>query len=258
MSSRKEERERLRAERLATQTSAGSSERRRLRLGYIVAGLLTLAVLGGLVAVFVGGSGSSGADAGCEAAHIQPDAGSFQGLERDCREGTPPPALAQGDLAVAAKAAGCELRENLPDEGNTHVPNSTEVTYGTNPPTSGNHNPNPVADGAYLTPVRPNTKATANELNIRNLVHALEHGRIEIQYSSDLPTADQLALKGVFDEDPDAILLFPNDDMPYEVAVTAWTALLGCPTYNEQVLDAVRDFRDIYRGQGPENIPIHL
>jgi hypothetical protein len=52
------------------------------------------------------------------------------------------------------------------------------------------------------------------------------------------------------------MLLFSDDQMPYEVAVTAWTKLAGCPRYNERVLDVIRDFRDIYRGQGPEPIPI--
>jgi hypothetical protein len=256
MSSRKQERERLRAERLAAETAAGSSERRRLLLGYVVAGILTLAVVAGLGAVILsGGDGSE--DTGCENAQIADDFGSFQGLEPDCREGTPPPALQQGDLALAAKAAGCVLREDLPDEGSTHVANTEPVTYKTNPPTSGNHNPNPVADGAYLTPLKADPEQSPNDLNIRNFVHTMEHGRVEIQYGSDLPEADQLALKGVFDEDPGGMLLYPNDEMPYAVAATAWTQLLGCPEYNPQVLDAVRDFRDIHQGRAPENVPIH-
>lgn len=253
--SRREERERLRAERLAAQSAAGSSERRRLLLGYAVAGVLTLAVVAGLIAVITSDSGS-GADT-CENAHIAQDFGVFQGLEPDCREGTPPPELEQGDLALAAKAAGCVVREDLPNEGATHVPNTTEVTYETNPPTSGDHNPNATADGAYLTPLRVDPQKEPNQLNVRNFVHTMEHGRVEIQYSSDLPEDDQLALKGVFDEDPGGMLLYPNDGMPFAVAVTAWQQLLGCPAYNPEVLDAVRDFRDIYLGQGPENVPTH-
>ena len=66
-----------------------------------------------------------------------------------------------------------------------------------------------------------------------DFVHSLEHGRIEIQYSPDLPE-DQLALKGVFDESPAGMLLFPNTDMPYEVAATAWTQLMGCKEYEGQ------------------------
>ena len=55
------------------------------------------------------------------------------------------------------------------------------------------------------------------------------------------------------------MLLFPNPDMPYEVAVTAWTQLMGCDTFEgDATLDAIRDFRDTYRGRGPENVPIQL
>lgn len=255
MPSRREERERLRAERLAAQSHRGSSERRRLFLGYALAGLLTLAVVAGLVAVVAGGGdGDGGGGDLCDEAHVSPDFGGFEGLDPDCREGTPPPELQQGDLAAAAQAAGCTLRENLTNEGAQHVDNATEVNYETDPPTSGNHNPNPVADGAFTTPVRYEAQGAGNEMTIRNLVHSLEHGRVQIQYKSSLPEADQLALKGIFDADPAGMLLFPNDEMPFEVAATAWTRLLGCPAYNEQVLDAVQVFRDVYRGQGPENV----
>jgi hypothetical protein len=161
-----------------------------------------------------------------------------------------------GDLAVSAEKAGCQLKENLPDEGNTHVPNSTPVHYGTVPPTSGNHNPVPISDGAYTTPV---TSDTSQQTNIRNEVHAMEHGRIEIHYKPDLPEEQQLALKGVFDADPGGLLLFPDPDMPYAVAVTAWTNEVVCPNYNPVVLDVIRNFRDKYRGNGPEQqIPINL
>jgi hypothetical protein len=258
MASRKEEKERLRAQRLAAERAAQSGGRRRLYAGYAVAGILTLAVVAGLVAVIAsGGGGGSGAADACENAHIQ-NTGSFKGLEPDCREGTQESVAPTqyGDLAVSAQKAGCELKLNLPDEGNTHVPNSTPVHYGTVPPTSGNHNPVPISDGAFETPV---TSDTSQQSNIRNEVHAMEHGRIEIHYKPDLPEEQQLALKGVFDADPDGVLLFPDPDMPYDVAVTAWTNEVVCPNYNPVVLDVIRNFRDQYRGNGPEQqIPVHL
>ena len=188
-------------------------------------------------------------------AHVQFASGTCQGLETDNREGTEPPNVELPDLNAAARAANCELRENLPDEGNQHVPDSAKVVYRTNPPTSGDHNPVPMADGAYVTPVSYDTSTSPN---VRNFVHSLEHGRVEIQYSQELPEPDQLMLKGVFDEDPAGMLLFPNDEMPYVVAATAWTALLGCPDYSPAALDAIRDFRDKYRGNGPEPVPIDL
>ncbi len=257
MSSKREEKERLRAERLAAQQAAAGSARRRLVGGYVLAGLLTAAVIAGIVAVAMsGGDGGGGDDtstSACAEAHVQADTGTTNGVEFDCREGTPPPPIAVGDLKIAARDANCDLQENLKDEGNSHVANTKPVTYKTNPPTSGDHNPNPAADGAYATPL---ADQTAEHTNVRNFVHALEHGRVEIHYSPDLPEEDQLALKGVFDEDPDGMLLLPNPSMPYKVAVTGWTALVGCPEYSPTVIDVVRDFRDTYRGNGPEDIPI--
>jgi hypothetical protein len=246
----KPERDRLRAERIAAEEAAGRETRRRLLFGYLVAGALALALVAAIVIVIVGGGGSSVNDEDFPPnAHIQPQSGSTNGVAPDNRVGTPPPAVKQGDLQLAAQAAGCELHLDLPDEGHAHLEPSAPVPhYGTNPPTSGDHIVPPLqqADGAYSEFPQP----------VR-FVHSLEHGRVEIQYSPDLPEQDQLALKGVFDASPAGMLLFPNPDMPYEVAATAWTQLMGCKTYKgAATLDAIRDFRDAYRGQGPEPVPL--
>lgn len=256
MASRKEEKERLRQQRLAAERAAASRGRGRLIAGYVAAGLLALAVVAGLVVVIASGGDSNAEASTCDNAHIKNSGGTFRGLEPDCREGTAPPPIQVADLKVSAEQAGCQLRLNLPDEGNTHVPNSTPVDYKTTPPTSGNHNPVPIDDGAYTTPI---TSDTSNPTNIRNEVHAMEHGRIEIHYKPSLPEAQQLALKGVFDDDPNGMLLYPDPDMPYDVAVTAWTNMAVCQNYSPAVLDVIRNFRDTYRGNGPEQvIPIDL
>jgi Protein of unknown function (DUF3105) len=256
VASRKEEKERLRQQRLAAERASASSGRTRLIAGYVVAGILTVAVLAGLVVVIASGGGGGGVDA-CSNAHIKNSGGSIKGLEGDCRKGTPPPAIKVADLKLSAQDAGCELSLDLPDEGNTHVPNSTPVQYKTVPPTSGNHNPVPIDDGAYKTPISADPNHPG--MNIRDMVHAMEHGRIEIHYRPSLPEDEQLALKGVFDDDPDGMLLFPDPAIPYDVAVTAWTNMAVCPHYDPGVLDVIRNFRDTYRGNGPEQgIPIHL
>jgi len=250
--SAKSEREKRREQRLAAEKAAAASDRRRLILGYVVAGALTLAVVVGLVIVFTSGGDSTnqvGGEEIPEAAHIQVNSGFLHETTPDGREGTPPPPLHQGDLQAAAREAGCKLDLDLEDEGSTHITKESEIPdYGTNPPTSGNHNPQQLADGAYSVMPGP-----------WYFVHSLEHGRIEIQYSPDLPEQDQLALKGVFDEAPDGVLLFPNDEMPYEVAVTAWTQMMTCDKYEgAATLDAIRDFRDTYIGLGPEPLPLSV
>ncbi|HEY7266486.1 MAG TPA: DUF3105 domain-containing protein, partial [Solirubrobacterales bacterium] len=194
MASRKEEKERLRQQRLAAERAAASRGRGRLVAGYVVAGLLAAAVLVGLVVVVASGGSGNGVGGFCSNAHIKNSAGSTKGLEPDCREGTPPPAIKVADLKISAEQAQCQLKLDLPDEGNTHVPNSTSVDYKTVPPTSGNHNPVPIDDGAYKTPISADPSTPG--MNIRDMVHAMEHGRIEIHYRPSLPEAQQLALKG--------------------------------------------------------------
>jgi hypothetical protein len=252
MATTKQERERRRQERIAAEKREAAAERRRLMIGYLVAGALTLAVIVGLVIVLAGSGGDDQQVGGEDlpaAAHVETQSGFVHGYAPDGRTGTPPPPIDQGDLQAAAREAGCELRLDLRDEGNTHITKESQIPkYGTNPPTSGNHNPEQLADGAYSEMPAP-----------WYFVHSLEHGRIEIQYSPDLPEEDQLALKGVFDEDPAGMLMFPNSDMPYEVATTAWTQLMGCDRYQgPATLDAIRDFRDTYRGLGPEPLPINF
>jgi hypothetical protein len=51
----------------------------------------------------------------------------------------------------------------------------------------------------------------------------------------------------------------PNPEMDAEVAVTAWTQLATCDSYEGlPTLDMIRSFRDIYRGQGPEYFPLNV
>jgi hypothetical protein len=247
MTSRKEEKERLRVERQAAEAAEARAQRKRLILGYVVAGLISLAVVGGIIFAIVGGDDDGGGGSGENSDNINYEFGGIlpDGVEVDTREGTEPPAVANEDLASAAEAAGCELQTDLEDEGNAHVGEKDLPEYETNPPTSGDHFQQWLADGAFSTTPPPG-----------NSVHALEHGRIEIQYSPDLSEEEQLALKGVFDADRAGVILFPNPDMPYEVATTAWTNMMGCDSYEgAATLDAVRDFIGNYRGRGPEAIP---
>jgi Protein of unknown function (DUF3105) len=224
-----------------------------------VAGVIVVAIVAGIgVAIAGGGDDEAGPSEGDfpELAYIEPDIGAVpEDLEPDGRDGTTPPPQEEADLEAAARAAGCDLQLDLEEEGNTHFSNPDRVPdYQTNPPTSGDHyagNENgsgALADGAYL-----------NTPQVARAVHSLEHGRVEIQYSPDLSEEEQLEIKGVFEESPQGVIMFPNPDMPYEVAITAWTQLAGCESYEGlPTLDVLRTFRDIYRGQGPEFFPLSV
>lgn len=230
---RERDRDQLRQERLEAEASDQSSGRNRLIIGYAAASTAVLAIA---VAIFLIAGGGSDESAGGDAhINLNTSIGSTNGVQPDNRLGTVPAAAKQTNLAAAAKAAGCKLELKLKDEGHEHIPvGSKGPNYETNPPTSGAHVEPPYqqADGAY--------SETPTEIDV---VHSLEHGRLAIQYASDLPEAAQLELKGLYDTMFAAALLFPNDEMPYEAAATTWTNLLGCPTYKGQVtLDAIRAF----------------
>jgi hypothetical protein len=231
MANRREERERLRQARLEREQEQARGQRSRLALGYGLAGVVGLVVLAGIV-VLISSSGGGGSSDG---AHINQSSGSTNGVQPDNGSGPAPPPVEVTSLKQAAKQAGCALRLHLKDEGHTHIaPGSKTPDYKTNPPTSGTHVEPPFqqADGAY--------GEMPQEIDF---VHSLEHGRVEIQYTPKLPASGQEALKGLYDTMYAGALLFPNGKMPYAVAATTWTNLLGCPKYKGAItLDAIRDF----------------
>jgi hypothetical protein len=238
MATRKEEQEALRQRRLDKEAEQTQGDRRRLTMAYGL-GAAVIAVVAVVVIVLASsGGGSEGGNDGDGTAHINLNTsyGSTNGIEPDERAGTkPPPAPANNDMQASAKAAGCELKLHLKDEGHEHIPPGSKTPdYKTNPPTSGPHVEPPYqqADGAYREQPAP-----------IDFVHSLEHGRLEIQYSPDLPESEQLELKGLYDTMYGATLLFPNEEMPYEVAATTWTNMLVCPKYEGvKTLNAIRAF----------------
>jgi Protein of unknown function (DUF3105) len=228
MASRKEQKERLRREREERERAAALAVAKRKRMGYAAAAVLVAAVVLALVAVVaLGGGGGSGkgktSDVGWPSGSI--------------------PKRQETDLAAAVKAAGCTL-QNPPSQGRGHV--TGHVNYKTAPPTSGPHNPVWAHDGAYRT----------NPPGVEHLVHPLEHGRVIYWFRPNDPPRVIGDLKKLYDEDHALVILTPYvRPMPYEVAATAWTELLGCKTYNDRVPDAFRAFRDQFRLKGPEYIP---
>ncbi|HYJ22501.1 MAG TPA: DUF3105 domain-containing protein [Solirubrobacterales bacterium] len=230
----KSDREKRRQERIEAEQADAGSSRNRLIVGYAIASTVVLAIAA-VIFILASGGDDDGAPEGDAHINLNTSIGSTNGVQPDNRAGTEPVAATTTDLAAAAKRAGCRLRLELTDEGAQHIAKGSDTPeYKTNPPTSGPHVEPPYqqADGAYAE--------MPAEIDI---VHSLEHGRMEIQYAPDLPKADQLALKGLYETMYGATLLFPNDKMPYEVAATTWTNMLVCPTYKgAATLDAIRAF----------------
>jgi hypothetical protein len=233
---RQEEKEQRRQERLARDEAARKAAARKKRLQYVFGGLLALAVIGGIVAVValgLGGGDSSGPS--------EPGGS-------DAAASVKLPEQKTGDLKAAAKAAGCTL-SNPPIEGSTHETKDFKASdYKTNPPTSGNHNPDWYEDGVYNPGDTP---------KLGKLVHPLEHGRIEVQYKEGTPSGDVAKLEALLAEsDGYHMLMFQNTTgMKPAIAATAWGNSVTCPAMNDQVFDALRTFRTTYIDKGPEAVP---
>jgi hypothetical protein len=236
VASRKEQKERLRRERQEREQQAKEAERRRRLIGYGAGGGLVLAAIVAVaVVIATGGGGGNTATA-----EVLPGGGKV-----------PEPQVT--DLGAAGKAAGCKLI-SFRAQSRDHIQNLNEnVKYKTNPPTAGKHYVQPAADGAYA-------KAPADV----ELVHTQEHGRIIIWFKPTLPKAERAALKALFDQDSDKMVLVPRANMPYPVAASAWGAtpdplgtgyVMGCERFTPKVFDALRTFRDAHRGNGPEPVP---
>ena len=127
------------------------------------------------------------------------------------------------------------------------------MQYDTNPPTSGAHDPTPAQDGIYPADGPP---------DLEQSVHALEHGRVNIQYKRGTPApvvgrltalVENFEVKGTAGYHA---LLFENQtNMAPAIAATAWTKSLTCPRMNDQVFDALRAFWRTNADKGPEFIP---
>jgi hypothetical protein len=234
VSSRQQEKEARRQERLAREAEEKRRADRNRRLQIVGGAILGVAVVAAIVIAVVassGGSDNSKSDSGGKA---NPEV-----------KAVPIPPRKTTDLFAAAKAAGCVVR-TFPNEGREHI--TGKGTYKTNPPTSGNHNPVPAEDGDYSGQQTPAPE---------NYVHTLEHGRIEFQYAPGTPARVIGQMRTLFAEQGSYHdLLFQNNtNMPYQVAATAWTHLIGCKQVNDKMWDALRAFRVRYTDQAPEQIP---
>ncbi len=235
MASRQEEKEARRKERMERERKEAASAARRKRLQLVGGGLLGLVAIAAVVVAILAASG--GGDDETEA--NAPAAVAAANL----------PEQQTTDMAAAAKAAGCTLT-NPAYEGASHEQKDfTAADYKTNPPTSGNHFPDWYDDGVYEPGTTP---------NLGMLVHTLEHGRIDVQYKKGTPKADVAKLEALLAEQNDGyhMLLFENTTgMKPQIAATAWTHSLTCPSMNDKTFDAIRTFRARYIDKGPETVP---
>lgn len=108
----------------------------------------------------------------------------------------------------------------------------TAADYATNPPTAGDHNPDPIATGQFYDEAPP----------LGEVVHALEHGAV-IGWTNGLDEAEQKVVEDAFNEMYGkgyyqlAVVEWP--DLEGSFALSSWDSLQRC---DEPAEDAITDF----------------
>ena len=242
MSSRQEEKQRRREEREAQERKDRAAAQRSRRL-QMVGGVVVVAAIAVVAAILISSSGGDDGDGPKKAS-----SGPTVAIPKAGENAKP------DKLEAAAKAAGCTVKD-YPSFGQGHT--QDKVTYKSNPPTSGQHNPTAASDGIYDP---GNTPAK------ENFVHSLEHGRIQFQYKPGTPKEQVAQLETLFGEKTDTSSGVPSENggytqlfenttnMPYAVAGVAWQHVVGCRSFNPRIFDALRAFRARYTLQAPEKV----
>lgn len=114
----------------------------------------------------------------------------------------------------SSQSPATPLGEAIPILGRDHVPEGTKISnYNSNPPTSGDHWPQPAEWGIYLSP-----------LPDEQLVHNLEHGGIWISYK-DLDNNAITALGALAKKYPQAVVITPRAENDSKIALASWGRL---------------------------------
>jgi hypothetical protein len=139
---------------------------------------------------------------------------------------------ASAGVLAAARAASCSYARI---EGPAKRARSS-------PPVVGHSRVGPAFDGAYV-----------QAPPVGSLVAALARGRVVIQYREPVAGRERALLERLYDVDRAAVILTPDQTgMDGVVAATAWRRLLACPRIDTRVLRALGEFRDRFRGRGPD------
>lgn len=147
-------------------------------------------------------------------------------------------AFSQPRTPTSVGSAPCGNVQLMADEGRGHLsPGDPTPVYKSVPPTSGTHSQESLPAGIY-----------DNNVDVTKLLHSLEHGYVVIYYNG-ISDSEKQQLETIRRSDPFKVSVAPYPNMPYKVALTAWTHRQTCDGVNE---NAIRSFINQFRGQGPE------
>lgn len=150
-------------------------------------------------------------------------------------------------IALAVRSGGVANRgeplgDLVEDQGRNHIAvGEQHQPYNSNPPTSGQHWPQPAPWGIY-----------DEEQPDEQLVHNLEHGGVNVFYKPDLPKEQVSRLEDIVRPYRVKVILAPRSANDSLVALTSWTRILKLNEFDEAKVAA---FIKTNRNRGPEFVP---
>ena len=142
---------------------------------------------------------------------------------------------------AAAQEAGCGPVQEIDNQGRNHIPLSETFTdYNSNPPTSGPHYAERVANwGSYNEETPEST-----------LVHNLEHGGVIIHYKGQTD-AQVDEIDSFVESYQDGVISNPNEKIDKPIAIASWTHMQQCERFSP---DAVAGYIQEQCNKGPEKL----
>ena len=200
MASRKEQKEQARQERLAAEQADQQKHQRQRTYGIVAGAVLVVGVIIAVIVIAASGGKSSS---------TTKKSGSYAPAAEFAGAVSPPP---KGPGRPGRRRQEGWMRAEEPADRGQHARcqhQEAEVRHQSADVRQYDSTPQP--DGVYTKYPQP-----------RHTVHSLEGGRVEIQYDPELDKKQIAQLGGIFNADNLYLAMYPNPDMPYAVAVTAW------------------------------------
>ncbi|NCN58897.1 hypothetical protein COW99_04665 [Candidatus Roizmanbacteria bacterium CG22_combo_CG10-13_8_21_14_all_38_20] len=129
--------------------------------------------------------------------------------------------------------------EDFSIEGRSHVSSGTDVSYKTNPPTSGDHLAQAENWGTY-----------SKEIDDKAGVHGLEHGGVWISYK-DISKEDIKVLEGIGKENSLSVIVSPRSANDVPIAVVSWGRMMKLESVDKAV---IQKYIDTYKNDSPEKL----
>lgn len=141
-------------------------------------------------------------------------------------------------------ARGCFTEQiTIPEEENYHSEDEGFAAddYGTNPPTGGIHSMGSLSGGEYYV-----------DPPLGEAVHSLDHGMVIIWIDDRYDLVGEAVNELWAGPYSNAVVLVEYTDMDVPLAATSWDRLMTCESVNEEAIEEMISFVEVFHAKSPE------